>query len=105
MLSHPAPSGSHRTVGIIGVGGAVAALARRDATRWLAAVGPGIARGRDNLDAAFDLALDAAFDLALALLGDDDAVEDVTSGPVSSEQPFCLQPVAAGPTNVGEDGP
>ena len=38
------------------------------------------------------------------LADDVDAVEDVTNGPVSSEQPF-LQPVAAGPTNVGDDGP
>lgn len=78
-----------------GVG--AAAAARRDAARWLAAVGPGIACGRDNLAAALGL------DVRLA--DDADAVEDVTNGPVSSEQPFFLQPVAAGPTNVGDDGP
>jgi hypothetical protein len=32
------------------------------------------------------------------------AVEEVMNGPVSSEQPLA-HPVAAGPTNVGDDGP
>jgi hypothetical protein len=94
MLSQPAPSGWHRTVGIIGVGGSVAAAARGDAALRLAAVGPGIACKPDNSATALGLAV------ALA----DDAVEDVVNGPLSSEQPF-LQPVAAVPTNVGFDGP
>src|SRR5450755_3437879 len=96
MLSQPAPSGWHRTVGMIGVGAAsTVAAARGDAALRLAAVGPGIACGPDNPDAALGLAV---------ALVDDDAVELVVKGPLSSEQPF-LQPVAAGPTNVGEDGP
>ena len=96
MLSHPAPSGWHRTVGMIGVGAASAvAAARTDPAPRLAAVGPGIACGPDNPAAAFGLAV---------ALADADVVEVAMNGPVSSEQPF-LQPVAAGPTNVGEDGP
>src|SRR5580704_17251083 len=92
MLSQPAPSGWHRTVGMIGAGAASAVdPARGDAALRLAAVGPGIACGPDNPVAAFGP------DVALV---DTDAVELVVNGPLSSEQPF-LQPVAAGPTNVG----
>src|SRR5450755_4361296 len=96
MLSQPAPSGWHRTAGIIGVGAAAAAGPRGDAALRLADVGTGIARGPDNPAAALGL--------AVVLAGDDDAVEDVMNGPVRSEQPLA-HPVATGPTNVGDDGP
>jgi hypothetical protein len=39
------------------------------------------------------------------LLEETEAVEGEWKGPVSSEQPGEVQPVAAGPTNVGEDFP
>lgn len=42
--------------------------------------------------------------LAATPLDDEDVVEAVVDGPLSSEQPLA-QPVAAGPTKVGEDGP
>jgi hypothetical protein len=56
-------------------------------------VGAGIACGRDNAVAAFRLA-------AARLDDEADAVEAEVNGPVSSEQPL-VQPVAAGPSNVG----
>jgi hypothetical protein len=86
MLSQPAPGGWHRTVGMIGVG---AASALKDSAARPAAVGPGIACGPDDPASAFGVA---------------DVVEVVMNGPVSSEQPVA-QPVATGPTNVGENGP
>src|SRR5581483_1271948 len=56
----------------------------------------GIACGPDRIEAlGFTGALVDA---------DPGAVEGVTNGPVSSEQPLA-QPVAAGPTNVGAAGP
>src|SRR5947209_12561927 len=87
MLSHPAPSGWHRTVGMIGVG-AAAAAARPRAPARLRGVGDGIAWGPDNPA----LALGAAW-----VDDEEDVVEDVMNGPLRSEQPV-LQPVAAGPT-------
>ena len=96
MLSQPAPIGWHRTAGMMGVGAAAAMAARRADRSWLAGVSNGIACGPDIAAAALGPAVGAA--------DDGDAVEDVMNGPVSSEQPF-LQPVAAGPTNVGADGP
>jgi len=96
MLSQPAPNGWHRTVGIIGVGAAsFGAAVRGDEVLRLAVVGPGIACGPDNPAGALGLAV---------ALADDDVVEVVVNGPLSSEQPF-LQPVATGPTNVGLSGP
>jgi hypothetical protein len=96
ILSHPAPIGSQRTAGMIGVGAAAATLARRDARSWLAGVRTGIAWGPANMAAlGFTGALVAA---------DGEAVEGVTNGPVSSVQPLA-HPVAAGPTKVGADGP
>src|SRR5690349_15523080 len=96
MLSQPAPIGSQRTAGMIGVG--AAARDRRRAARppRLAGVSNGIACGPDSMDA---LGLTGAF-----VDADPGAVEGVTNGPVRSEQPLA-QPVAAGPTNVGADGP
>jgi hypothetical protein len=96
MLSQPEPSGSQRTDGIIGIGAAAALAACGDAALSLAGVGAGIANAPDNSAPGLRV--------AGALLVDEDAVEFVTNGPVSSEQPLA-QPVAAGPTNVGEDGP
>ncbi len=96
MLSQPAPSGWHLTVGMIGVGAACSACAAPkpvDAGARPPVVGPGIACGRDNAVAAFRLA-------AARLDDEADAVEAVVNGPVKSEQPLA-QPVATGPTNVG----
>jgi hypothetical protein len=88
IVSQPAPSGWHLIVGITGVGAtagaAGGALAR--------AVGSGSACGPAN-------ALFGAF-VGLAVVG---AVDDVTTGPLRSEQPLA-HPVATGPTNVGADG-
>ena len=95
MLSQPAPSGWHLTVGITGAA-AAAAAARTDAGAWLRSVGAGIACGRGKAAPTFRA--------AAAWLDDKDAVEAALNGPVSSEQPL-VQPVAAGPTNVGENGP
>ena len=97
MLSQPAPSGWHLTVGITGVGAAAAsawaAPKPKDASARLPVVGASIACGPDNAVAAFGP--------AAAVLDDEaDAVEAVVNGPVNSEQPLA-QPVAAGPTNVG----
>jgi hypothetical protein len=95
MLSQPAPSGWHLTVGITGVGAASAAAVPKlmDAGERLPVVGPGIACGRDKAVAAFRLA-------AARLDDETDAVDAVVNGPVKSEQPLA-QPVAAGPTKVG----
>jgi hypothetical protein len=83
---------------MIGVGAAAAVLARsREAfPPRLLGVSSGIACGPDRMEAlgATGALVDAA----------EDAVEGVTNGPVSSEQPLA-QPVAAGPTNVGAAGP
>ncbi len=89
MVSQPTPSGWHLMFGITGVG---AAAALGDAAARIRGFGASIACGPDN----------SGFALAAAWL--EDAVEPVVNGPVSSEQPR-LQPVAAGPTNVGENGP
>jgi hypothetical protein len=43
--------------------------------------------------------------LAAAFVEDEDVVEVVMNGPVSNEQPLLAQPVAAGPTKVGANGP
>src|SRR5581483_4954031 len=89
MLSQPVPSGVHLIFGITGTG---AAFAFTDPAAWLAAVGVGIACGpRDPAP-------------AIGPFVGGDAVEDVLNGPLRSEQPLA-QPVAAGPMNVGEDGP
>ena len=96
MLLQPAPIGWHRTVGIIGVGAAAAVAALRHpaaAGPRLAGVGAGIANGPDIADSVLGAALIVAAEV----------VEVVTNGPVNNEQPF-LQPVATGPTNVGEAG-
>src|SRR5450755_1313590 len=93
MLSQPAPSGWHLTVGMIGVGTAWAAPKPTDAGARLPVVGPGISCGRGNAVAAFRLA-------AARLDDEADAVEAEVNGPVKSVQPRA-QPVAAGPTNVG----
>ena len=93
MLSQPALSGPHLTLGITGAG---SMAARRDAGATLRSVGARIACGPDSPAAAFGL--------AATPLDDEDVVEAVVDGPLSSEQPLA-QPVAAGPTNVGEDGP
>src|SRR5579884_2507019 len=96
MLSQPAPMGWQRTAGMIGVGAAAAAAARFEARSCLAGISIGIAWGAANAPA---LARAVAFTDA-----DEDAVEPVTNGPLSSVQPLA-QPVAAGPTNVGASGP
>jgi hypothetical protein len=94
MLLQPAPSGWQETVGIIGAG---IAAAFSDACRWLAVVGAGKASGADS--AAPGSRLAAALPDA-----NEDVVDVVTNGPLSRLQPLA-QPVAAGPTNVGEDTP
>ena len=73
MLSQPAPSGWHRTVGMIGVG---ATAARGDPAASIAGVRAGIACAPEDAAAALGLAVG------------DDAVEDVTNGPLKSEQPL-----------------
>jgi len=91
MVSQPAPTGSHLTVGIIGAEAAGAAAAPTDAGPWLGVVGPGKACGPEDRAVAFGPAVVPP------------AVEVVMNGPLSSEQPLA-QPVAAEPTNVGESG-
>jgi hypothetical protein len=81
---------------MIGFGAATGAAPRWDAVLWPATVAPGIACAPGFLAVAFGLAF---------VVADDDATDGVTNGPVNSEQPFALQPVAAGPTNVGFSGP
>ncbi|MBV9422407.1 MAG: hypothetical protein JOZ98_05835 [Solirubrobacterales bacterium] len=95
MLSQPAPSGSHLTFGITGVGDAAAPS---DCRAPLRAVGDRIACGPDNPAAGRGLAAVVWVDDA------EDAVDGVVMGPLSSEQPLA-HPVATGPTNVGECWP
>jgi hypothetical protein len=87
MLLQPKPSGSHLTLGITGAG---VAGALGDPAAPLLAVGAGIGCGPEVPNPAFGLA-------AVWL-------DDAVYGPLSSEQPLA-QPVAAEPTNVGENGP
>jgi hypothetical protein len=96
MKSHPGPSGSQLTVG-----GAGSGAAGRGGTGDGMAFGP---RGKtadwaSGLTASgFTAAAEAASDVVVV------AVDGEKKGPVSNEQPLA-QPVAAGPTNVGEDSP
>jgi hypothetical protein len=92
MLSQPAPGQLTD-----GSAGSDAATANREAELLRRRSGAGRARGVDDALAARALAAARLKDAELA-------VDDVVNGPLSSEQPD-EQPVAAGPTNVGENCP
>jgi hypothetical protein len=93
MLSQPAPG--QLTDGSAELAALSAALPA--AARWRWKLGGRRARGRGTLAPARRL--------AAVWLGDaEDAVDDVVDGPLSKEQPP-VQPVAAGPANVGVNCP
>ncbi len=101
ILSHPDRSGSQLTAGGTGSGSALATIG--DGMRWARA--DGFAR---RAAAALRAAVSALAALAAALALADptakDAVDGVANGPVSRSHPLA-QPVAAGPTKVGEKVP
>lgn len=95
MPSQPGPSGVQLTDGVSEVVALGARPADGGATRC--AFGAGRTCGLRDAVPLRALAVACLFDA-------DDAVDPVVIGPLSSEQPPA-QPVAAGPTNVGENCP